>query len=234
MRGGRTLATRIELEEVARILGRMGIQRRELYFWSWNASVTSRNTMVLPARLKVYNNRPARLERLRKDSRIAEGYRYGGYLFARMRQHRIPALSDYMCALLQEVSPGTAYVLTEAACNGLSEAEPWLTRADRGSRYARTLRAYGIREGMQCAIRCELGSDTRFILSLANDTWTRVYWRNLYVFIPPDVKLVICHERDIHVCIRRMDHRHGLLTQALTLASRHELSVLPFDKQFCS
>jgi hypothetical protein len=221
-----------DLPYLARWISRMGLECGEGLFWKSSRCSSARNVVCLDDHIVELAPECADLRKL-DVARYRSAIAVGGRIFARSGQPDISRLVAALGDILGGLGSCPVLLLTtNHGPNGLT-LEPWIMECDRSHLVDRpqvqaVFSDLGIGEEDVCGIEGSLPENLPSIKTLAQWYWTR-YGRNLYLLCAERVKVIVCHEQDVHLCSADED----LMKAMIDNAERAGLKVAPYESQQC-
>jgi hypothetical protein len=226
------MARRVELSAAAAVLRESKTCLRG-YAWYKRVGGATRNIMILSDPLEELAfdplDNPERLHR----RKFFNCYRANERYFVRTHAPRLSKLLRFLGEAMESFGSRSIILLPDnEAVHGFCP-DPWIWKHDlHGLQRSRAVRGLfedlGIGVGDRCAIKCRLPEDISSITQLASWYW-HLHGRNLYIVCGRRWRLVVCHERDLHVC--SLDH--DIVRFVCRAAKEAGLELAPFDTQHC-
>lgn len=204
------------------------------YLWSrkrrssWNLMVISDH--LSPSRVDPFQSG----KKARMDSRrVREVLRYKNDFLVRHGKPNLQKLASFLRAFLSKRQHSVALAVTYNENATKLHPEPWdaFLVGDRRARFRKSVWHKGkldLRRGARRPVICLLPEDCDFVCGLAVEFW-RMYGRNFYLFLPDGTRIVVCHERDLHVCTRN----RAVMRWVRQSVNRFGLSIAPIEIQQC-
>ena len=160
-------------------------------------------------------------------------YKVGRFRFERRGRSRTAGLVSFLRSVLLCNGFKSVLLATANHAGRYFKPEPWLEPwhqiPKKDERAARLFRGLLIRPGKRCGIVCSLPSEAEKIVALARWLWS-FRCRNLYLFMGRDLRVVVCHEQDLHLC----SLNRSLVSKLSKLAASRGLAIAPFGIQQCN
>jgi len=205
------------------------------YLWNPRQRGPRWNLMVISDRLSPSKSDPfLRGTKTRFGTRGArEVLRYKTGVLVRHGRLDLRKLAAFLKGLLLTLHYSRILAITYNEDANRLSPEPWAAflSGKRRARFNRTVWhkfKLDVRPRTRRPVMCSLPEDRNLICALAMEFW-QMYARNLYLFLPDGTRIVICHERDLHVCTRN----RGVMRWVRKSANRVGLSIAPIAIQQC-
>lgn len=224
------MAHRLDLQSVSVRLQEFGVELSE-YYWADALEPSTRNIMILSHPLKEIQE--SQLDDFRFVDGVDDIYQRDGRYYVRFHETDIAGLVDFLHESLSSLSYSSIMMLTTNFDDDALWPDPWIMDFDVKlfddfSEVAVLFSRLGIRIDDRCGIECDMPDDLSVIRILANWYLNR-YGRNLYLFCGSDLKILVCHEDDLHFCGKDA----ALIESIRERAKNVGLTVLPFEKERC-
>ncbi len=203
------------------------------YFWNDIAQSRSHNIMVLTDYIRDAGMAPFPNIVEFSDSDLFKEYVHLNRVWIRTERPNFTKLLHFLRVAILNEGHKRALLLTFNDSEYELKPDPWLpdwgmAEHTRQPSIDEQLDALGIRPGLACGILCDLPSELPTVGEYASWFWRRE--ENLYIFCDDNVRIVICHEGDIHFCSLDEDY----IIRICSLAERNNLFIAPFDSQQCN
>lgn len=205
------------------------------YYYQWNNRPRSRavNIMVLSDPIRSYAKDPSRnIGWLLKQENF-QGYKMNGKLYVRTKRPKLTALITFLRKCIELGKHRQVVALKQNEYKGKLIPDPWYLKCDQNSCDLRSTAGemfsqLGITERTRCGILIEGTDKAAQVCRLAKWNWRRG-GQNLYLLCDSVLKVLVCHEGDIHIGSRSS----SVLTPYKRLASHIGLFVAPFEIEQC-
>lgn len=224
----------IPLAETRQVTESMGLDQH--LRWCPERAPSSRNAMILTdplleERVDPYATIAADLKSGGTESlSLRMAYHVGRVYWARRQDPDVDALMRF---LRKTLAAKRGHGLLVQSIGDDSGPEPWVLPNEteslaREPKMSELFARVGLTPGDARPLRCELQEDADDIELIGR--WSMSSgWRNTYLLVD-DLKILMCHEQDLHFCSTSATTVESIVT----LARSEGLVVAPFDIEHCA